>query len=91
MKKGMCQTEKYIAPRRGGGGPILWRRTSRYSTTSHTYPWLGDSKWTDENPLNNSSLHAIGNADGCLGLCVELELELRQSPDSRAHNPDARC
>ena len=36
-KKSMCQTGKYIAPRRGGGGPILWRRSSRNSTTPCNY------------------------------------------------------
>ena len=34
FKKIMSQTEKYIAPRRGGEVAILWPRTSRYSTTA---------------------------------------------------------
>ena len=42
----MCQTEKYIAPRRGGG-PILWRRSSR--TTLDRFRPIGSSFTRREN------------------------------------------
>ena len=55
------------------------------SLITTTYQWRVDLKWTDDLPLNDSFFHVIGIAHGFLGLGLELEFELGQSPDSRAH------
>ena len=40
------------------------------------YPRPDDRQSTDELPLNNASIAVIGAAHGCLGVWLELELEL---------------